>query len=196
MSGSFSRGWLCVAALVAVLTTGALADVLLEVDLSVPNQVTINATSGLSAVDASDSAAIGLYFENFYGGSGSPLANDLVSGNLTNAENISNGMPALWRGGSGSDPGLNVWGWSDEFPITFTAGSLAFTGTATWNLTPALYAEMLAGNSSGNLLFPADTYDDGGEILGTYIVTVPEPAVLSLLGLGLGLGMLRVRKRR
>ena len=185
MSVNSCGRWLCVAALVAVWTTGAFADVLLVVDLSVPNQVTINATSGLSANSASSGDTIGVYFENFYGGVGSTLAESLVSGNLTSAANASDGTPDLFRGGSGSDPGLNFWSWTNDATSTFTAGSLAFAGSATWNLTPTQYAEMLAGSSSGNLYFPADTFDDvpNATYLGTYTVSVPEPGALSLLGL-------------
>ena len=47
------RGWLCAVVSAAVLTTGAYADELLIVDLSVADQVTISATEGLSSVTIS-----------------------------------------------------------------------------------------------------------------------------------------------
>ena len=194
MFASFCKRWLCVAVSVAVLTTVAQADDLLVVDLSVVDQVTISATDGLSAVTTSGGDSTGVYFENFYGGAGTSLSAILVFGDLTNAENPSDGSPSLFRGGSGSDPGLNMWSWSTATTCTFTAGSLAFTGSATWDLDPQEYAEMLAGSSSGDIYFPADTVDDlpSALVLGTYVV-VPEPGTLSLLGLCLGLGMLRRR---
>jgi hypothetical protein len=184
--------WLCAAVSVALLASAANADDLLIVDLSVVDQVTITATDGLSAADASGSDSIGVYFEGFYGGAGDSLSASLVSGDLTNAENPSDGSPALYRSGS-SDPGLNIYSWSDDATVTFTAGSLAFVGSGTWNLDPNEYADMLAGAVSGDLYFPADSEDDiaGATMLGTYRV-IPEPATLSLLGL-LGLVVLRRR---
>jgi len=196
MSHNPCRGWLCVAFAVAALTTGAYADDLLIVDLSVTDQVTISATDGLSAVSTSGSDTTGVYFEDFYGLAGNALAEVLVSGDLTNAANPADNSPDLFRGGSGSDPGLNLWSWSTDFDVTFTAGSPAFVGSATWTLTPVEYADMLAGASSGNLYFPADTVDDiaNADLLGTYSVIVPEPASLSLLALCLGFGVLRNRR--
>ena len=180
----------------ALFTAGAQADVLLTVDLSVVNQVTISATSGLSANSASGSDTTGVYLDNFYNGAGSSLNETLISGDLTSAENTSDMSPNLFRGGSGSDTGLNIWSFTDDFNATFTAGSLAFTGSATWDLDAAAYADMLAGNSSGDIYFPADTFDDvaGATFLGTYNVVVPAPGVLPLLGVGLGAGVMRRRR--
>lgn len=77
--------------------------------------------------------------------------------------------------------------------MTFTAGSLAFVGSATWSLDANEYADMLAGSMSGNIYFPADTVDDiaGASVLGTYTV-VPTPGVVALLGLA---GLARSRRR-
>lgn len=171
-------------------------DELLIVDLSVANQVTIFATNGLSAATISGSDSTGVYLENFYGGTGVALAEVLVSGNLTNAENPTDNTPDLFRGGAGTDPGLNIWSWSPDTTVTFTAGSLAFTGTATWTLTAAQYADMLAGSVTGNLYFPADTFDDvsAASLLGTYRVVVPTPASAALMGLGLGAAAIRRRR--
>lgn len=196
MRVSILKGGLFAAASAAMLSTAAQADDLLIVDLSIMNEVTITATSGLSAVTASGGDGTGVYFENFYGGAGGSLSESLVSGNLTNAENPTDNSPNLFRGGGGTDPGLNLFSWSPDITVTFTAGSLAFTGSATWTLSASEYADMLAGNTSGNLYFPADTVDDlpGAVILGTYRVVVPSPATLPMAALGLG--MVATRRRR
>ncbi|RMH09815.1 MAG: hypothetical protein D6695_12510 [Planctomycetota bacterium] len=180
----------------AALTAGAQADDLLIVDLSVVNQVTISATTGNSAADASGSDSIGVYLADFYSGPGNTLAETFITGNLTNAENPSDLSPNLFRGGSGTDTGLNIWSFSSDSTVTFTAGSLAFVGSATWALSAAEYSDMLNGNSSGTIYFPADTFDDipSAVALGTYRVVVPSPGALSLIGLGLGAGAIRRRR--
>lgn len=193
MQTSIWKKWLCAAVGAAFLTAGAYADVLLEIDLSVPNEITINATSGLSAVTTSGDDFFGAYFENFYNGPGTGMIDSGGVGDLTNTENPADFSPGLFR--AADDPGLNIWSWSSDTTVTFTAGSQAFTGSATWALDPAVYADMLAGNTSGDVYFPADTVDDiaaGAVLLGQYRV-VPEPATLSLMLLGLGLGLRRSR---
>ena len=55
---------------------------------------------------------------------------------------------------------------------------------------------MLAGNTSGDLYFPADTADDianGATLIGQWRV-VPTPGAVSLAGL-CGVGALRRRRR-
>lgn len=54
---------------------------------------------------------------------------------------------------------------------------------------------MLAGTTSGDLYFPADSADDiaaGAVVLGTWNV-VPAPSAMALLGLG---GLVTTRRRR
>ena len=164
----------------------------LTVDLSVANQVTISGGPGVSLATVSGSDNIGVYLEDFYGGSGDGLFAE-ASGDLTNAENPADGSPALFRGGGGSDPGLNIWSFSSDNTVTFTAGSLAFVGSATWALDANEYADMLAGSMSGNVYFPADTVDDiaGATAIGAYLV-VPTRGAIALLGLA---GLARSRRR-
>ena len=175
---------LCAAAGAAVFAGTAQADELIVIDLTVANQITITATGGLSAVDASGSDTTGFYFANFYN-SGSGLSATLVSGDLTSANNLSDNSPALFR--SGTSAGLNVWSYTNDASSTFTTGSVAFSGSGTWTVSAAFYADMLAGNSSGDIFFPAD--DDGDitpntALLGTWRV-IPAPSSLALMGLGL-----------
>jgi hypothetical protein len=193
MSSIVCKTGIGVATALAMAAGTAQADDLLIIDLTVANEITITATDGLSAVTASGSDSIGVYLENFYGGSGDALSAALASGDLTNAENPADGSPALFRGGGGSDPGLNIWSFSSDSTVTFTEGSLAFVGSATWSLDANEYADMLAGSMSGNIYFPADTVDDiaGASVLGTYTV-VPTPGVVALLGLA---GLARSRRR-
>lgn len=179
----------------ALYAGSAQAAVLLVVDLSVTDQVTITSTTGTSDLTLSGFAVIGVYLENFYGvAAGSPLGVTLVSGDLTNAENPSNSSPDLFR--NDTDPGLNIYSWSPDATVTFTAGSVAFVGSATWSLTAAAYADMLAGSSSGDLYFPADTVDGITALtpIGTFTVVVPEPGSASLLALSFG--MLFFRRKR
>jgi hypothetical protein len=181
------------AAIVLAAGTAHADEHVLTVDLSVANQVTISGGPGVSLATVSGSDAIGVYLENFYGGSGDALSAALASGDLTNAENPADGSPALFRGGGGSDPGLNIWSFSSDSTVTSTAGSRAFVGSATWALDANEYADMLAGSMSGNVYFPADTVDDiaGATAIGAYLV-VPTPGAIALLGLA---GLARSRRR-
>lgn len=183
------------AAAVACFATGAQADDLLIVDLSIPNQITINATAGLSSASVSGGDTTGVYFDNFYGAAGNALADVLVSGDITNVGNPSDMTPDLFRGGGGTDTGLNMWSWSSDITVDFTAGTQAFTGSGTWTLSAAEYADMLNGSMSGALYFPADTADDIATAtqIGTYRVVVPAPGAIAVLGLGLGV---TARRRR
>ena len=176
----------------ALVATAAQADNLLIVDLTVPDTVTITATDGLAANSAIGSDSIGVYFENFYN-TGGGLSDSLVLGDLRSAANTSDGTPDLFR--FVDDPGLNFWSWTADVDSVFTAGEVAFAGSATWTVSPDDYAAMLAGNAGGDLYFPADSVDDvpGATFLGTYKVIVPAPGVASVLGLGL-LGLARRRR--
>ncbi len=196
MSAISRQGRVCAIATLALFATGAQADDLLLIDLSVPNQITITATAGLSAITTSGSDTTGIYMENFYSAAGGALSTSSTgAGDLTNAENPSDGSPALFRAGGGTDTGLNVWSFSSDTTVTFTAGSLAFTGSGTWALDAPEYADMLAGNTSGNIYFPADDASDlsTAMILGSYRV-IPAPGAATLLGIGLGLGAVRRRR--
>ena len=55
MSANTRQGRVCAIATLALFATGAQADDLLLIDLSVPNQITITATAGLSAITTSGS---------------------------------------------------------------------------------------------------------------------------------------------
>ena len=171
----------------------ASADVLLDIDLSVANQITITATDGLAAADASSSNFTGMLMAGFFNDSSFGSGTGSGTGDLSTANNPSDGSPSLFSGTS--DFGLNLWSFSTESTVTMTSGTIAMSGAATWTVGAAEYAAMLAGNTSGDLYFGADTDDDigvDGVLVGTWNV-VPAPSSAALLGLG---GMLITRRRR
>jgi len=202
MSTRIRTGALAAAGIVAGLAcvqsaSAQVLDVLLEVDLTVENQVTITATSGVSAATVAGSNFTGVYLADFYNGPQSVgLSAGLVAGDLTSFLNPPDNSPALFRGaGAGGDPGLNIWSFSTQATVNFEAEVQAFVGSATWNLSPAAYADMLAGNTSGLIYFPADTFDDipGAQVLGSYVV-IPTPGALAMFGLSFGACAIRRRR--
>ncbi len=179
----------------AAATTTASADVLLEIDLSVMNEVTISATNGLSSVSAVASNFTGFLLADFFAtaGGGFGGVQDSYSGNLTTFNNPSDGSASGFVGSS--DFGLNIWSFSSDPIVSVTAGAQAFSGSATWSLDAAAYADFLAAATSGNIYLDADTDDDiatTGINIGTYRV-IPTPSTAALLGLG---GLVATRRRR
>ncbi|MEM7808447.1 MAG: PEP-CTERM sorting domain-containing protein [Planctomycetota bacterium] len=171
-------------------------EVLLEVDLTVPNTVTITATDGLSAIDASGSDTTGVYLEGIFGGfAGGPFPSTPIAGELTSANNPTDGGALIFRDTTPLDAGLNIFGFTADFPATFTAGEIAFTDFGTWTIDPDDFADFAGGALSGNIYFPADDFTDiaGLAPLGLYTVIVPEPTTAGLLGV-VSLGLLRRRR--
>ena len=185
---------LAVSAAAMAVSTFAGAEVLLEVDLSVENEVTISATSGLSSATVTGSDGVGVYFEDFYAVTGVQVIVPTL-GDLTASGAPSNGIPRLFRASNGLDPGLNLFDWSEDIDSNFVAGQVAFTGSGTWQLSVPQYIDMLARSTGGTLYFAADDAGDvaGATAIGEYNVTIPEPGSMALLGLG-GLALLRRRR--
>lgn len=112
-------------------------------------------------------------------------------GDLTVAGTSSDGSPSIFH--AAGSAGLNIWSFTADAPA-FTAGQVAFTGSGTWTIDAASYADMVGGNTSGDIYSPADSDDDipGATYIGTYRV-VPAPGSVALLGLG---GLAATRRRR
>jgi len=188
-----------------LMVSTAQAAVVLQLDLSTVNQVTISATSGLSLVSKSGSDGVGVYLKDFFGAqvfetSGSSR---LDGANLVYFNATSAGSPSLYRGTN--DPGLNIFSMDNDTPdpASFTSGVQAFKGSATWSLTAQQYAVFLQAPTSGDVYAFADTIDDlngGPQVIGQYSfvssAAVPEPTSMAIFGLGaFGIAYRAKRKR-
>ena len=180
------------------LPTLAQADLVLNVDLTVENQVTITAVPGLSSATVSaPTTGVGFYLEGAIGGTLGASGDTLVAGDLTSFGDASDGTPDLFS--FGGDPGLNVFSYAAS--SSFTTGVQAFEGSGTWDLTAEGYANLLDGANEGDVWFEADDAGDlaTASIVGQYIVkkpggAIPEPTSLALIGLGcVGLAFRRSR---
>ena len=189
-----------------LMVSTAQAAVVLQLDLSTVNQVTISATTGLSLASVSGSDSTGVYLKDFFGNrvfstSGSTR---LAGANLVYFNATSDGSPDLYRSAD-TDPGLNIYSMDNDTPSTasFTSGVQAFKGSATWSLTAQQYAVFLQAPTSGDIYAFADTIDDlngGPQLIGQYSfvssAAVPEPTSMAIFGLG-ALGMAyRARRKR
>ncbi|MFG0246013.1 MAG: PEP-CTERM sorting domain-containing protein [Phycisphaerales bacterium JB052] len=179
------------ALVIASLAGVAQADELLLIDLSVENQMTVTATDGLSAADAAGSSFTGFLLADFFNNTSTGLTITNGVGDLTVAGTTSDGSPSIFH--AAGSAGLNIWSFTGDSP-SFTAGQVAFTGSATWTIDAASYADLVDGNSVGDIYSPADSDDDipTATYIGTYRV-VPAPASVALLGLG---SLAATRRRR
>jgi len=175
---------------IAGLAAAASADVLLNVDLSVVDQISITATSAASSGDITGSDSTGVLLADFFGGAGGNSIFTSGTGDLVANGDSSDGTPGLFN--SSGNYGLNFWSWTSDDPSSFFTGTTAFVGSATWDIDSDDYADMLAGNASGDIIAFADTDDDGGVVIGQWNV-VPAPGSMALLGLG---GIVAGRRRR
>ncbi|MEM1422802.1 MAG: hypothetical protein AAGH64_02250 [Planctomycetota bacterium] len=186
-----------IAVLAAAGTASAQSlSVLLEIDLSVENQVTFTATDGVSAETITGSSGTGFYLDNSLLGSGSGAfpGSQVGTADLTSAADASDGTPRLFVATNGVDTGLNIWNYSDTGDSSFTAGETALSGSATFSLDAVDYDNFVAEGSSGLIYFPADDIGDLNDavVIGRWVI-VPAPGAGALLAMG---GLVAVRRRR
>ncbi|MCY3006926.1 MAG: PEP-CTERM sorting domain-containing protein [Planctomycetota bacterium] len=185
-----------------LMVSAAQAAVVLQIDLSTVNQVTISATTGSSLASVSGSDRRGVYLKDFFAPGGSEIDLDAGLGaSLVYFNATSDELPGIHR--KTNDPGLNIYDMDDaQVPASFTSGVQAFKGSATWSLTAQQYAVFLQAPTSGDIYAFADSIDDldgGPQLIGQYSVgssaAVPEPTSMAIFGLG-ALGMAYRARRK
>lgn len=170
--------------------SSAQAGLLLEIDLSVENTISISATNGVSLISATGSDITGIYLDEFFGDNTLGSFNEtLISGDLNSANEASDLSPNLFH--FNDDPGLNIFSTSVGSSLSFTQGAIAFLGSATWTISENFYQHFLTSATSGNIFFPADSIDDinnalilgSWSVVGLDSVSVSEPSALTLFAL-------------
>jgi hypothetical protein len=161
-----------------LIMPAAQSAVLLQVDLSVENTITLTATEGASSATVTGSDFTGFYLADFFAPNTNGtnlLDGDLVSGDLTSFLDTSDGSPDIFRAGSGGDTGLNVWTYTDGEFSSFEIGSRAFSGSATWTTDPSNYLHAL-GAVGGDVFFAASSISGtaNASLLGTWEIKRPD----------------------
>jgi len=182
---------------IAVAPLSTQAATLLTVDLSTTNQITIATTGAASGATVIGDDTEGFYLANLFNTNApAALGHTLVTGDLISAGDTSDFSPNLYN--ISGNLGLNVFSYLGGDTSSFTTGQTAFSGSATWNVSTATYAAMLAGNTGGTIYFAADTDSDipGATAIGEWanISAVPLPAGMSLM-LG-AFGLLALKRKR
>jgi MYXO-CTERM domain-containing protein len=183
------------ALLVLAAGSAANADILLTIDLSVVNQVTITSTAGLSSATATGGTGTGILLQNYWIGAATPGATGTFAAGVGPFRSVNGSVgdnsPSLYRD-TAAELGLNIWSFAST--ATFTTGQQAFSGSFTATLSAAEYADMLASNAGGNIYFQADDTSDipNAVVIGQWAV-VPTPGAAAVLGLG---GLALGRRRR
>ena len=184
-----------------LMVSAAQAAVVLQIDLSTVNQVTISATTGSSLASVSGSDGDGVYLKDFFAPGGSDFnIEDGLGSSLVYFNGTSNESQYIFR--DSNDPGLNIYGMADFVPSSFTSGVQAFKGSSTWNLTAQQYAVFLQAPTSGDIYafaYKIDQLNGGPQLIGQYSVgssaAVPEPTSMAIFGLG-ALGMAYRARRK
>ena len=182
----------------------ARAEVLLWVDLSVENEITIYTAGGASAITKSGDDGWGLYLDSIFQDNTIAAFGFDGTGNLSTNDEASDGGTTMSRWGSDAASGVNLFNLSTADTLNFREGVQAFKGSVTWSVTEVVYQAALLGAFTGYIYFPADSDYNGNLVpeivLGEWRRTdapaeVPLPAAIWLFAAGLGgLGFARRQK--
>lgn len=178
-------------ALVALTFAGvasAHAQILIQIDLTNPNQVTINTTSGASLLSLSVGGRSVRLKDFFADGPQDALNYSMDSTGSIKAALSSRHYTQVTQ----TNAHLQLWT-EDPTSQNFQAGTQAFTGSMIADLTSA--TQYLRTSSFVGDIYVLDS--SGAEVgtVGQYSVTaVPEPASLTALGLG-AIALLRRRRK-
>lgn len=163
-------------------TSRARGEVLLLVDVSNPNAVTVTATGGQSAITTTSSVSLRpIHLKNFFA-SWTGRGNGFVTAISTLQGPRGDTLNTIRGGDSNAGITTGILRFDNGFPETFTAGQVAFTGSGTWNFA-SVGGALQANGFSGDIT----TDDAGTNVVGTYSVisAVPEPSTLATITVGL-----------
>jgi hypothetical protein len=188
----------------ALTASGLAKAVVLLVDLTVENQIKISATDGASLSTVNGEVNTGFSLINFFDASRRNVDQTLESGNITSANNASNDSPVFFEDDRGSEF-FNIFDFTDDPLMTFTAGMQAFSGEAIWTVDTTTYLSALNGGLSGNVVAPFDNFFvtdlSTASVIGTWeaIVAseVSEPSIFAFFALGfMGLAARRFKQQK
>lgn len=159
------------------------ADILLTIDTTNPAAVVISATSGLSAVTASNSS----YGLQLFDALSAPAANSGVFGAQSLA-GANGGRVQNYVFGFVGTANIGISGPGNQ-PNNYIAGTQAFVGSWTGNLS---FLSFAPAGTIGDIRFYGVNSVDTGIVLGQYQI-VPAPGAAAVLGLA---GLVATRRRR
>jgi hypothetical protein len=187
----------------ALLALPAQAVVLLSVDLSQTNQITISTGGGNAG--ATRTAVDRFQLRGLFEGN-APSVGGVFNAQPSDAHLVSVGDTAAPSGGqlrvTAGEVVAMVEFYTEGGQSSFTNGFPGFTGSTTWVVPPEIYEAALATATSGNWFDPQVFFNFGGpgnlDLIGTFnFSAIPEPrAAAFVLALGaVGLVVARRRKR-
>ena len=177
------------------------AGVLIELDLSVTNQLTLTATTGTALASVTGTTGTGIVLDGTgqltvtYVGDASDTFGVKSTGAFTNTPEL---FPILNDSGVYS---INLYEGNDGTETSINEGQQAFVGTTTITLGATEYANLLNAPNSGKIYAFDDTPNyQSSTYIGDWAKassgTVPEPSTAIAMGLLGVLGFAGNRRRR